>query len=201
MRILSALIAMLAAAIAVPAAATLDELTRHLEATDTMTANFRQIAGNGQTVDGRLYLERPGKVRFQYQKGVPLLVVANGRSLDVVDYEVDQVQRYPIGETPLSVLLDPDAELGKFAKVKSSSRNALVIEARDRDHPEYGIITLYFERDGAAPGDLLLQGWNVVDGQGNTTRVVLSDVKFNVDLPRNAFRYTDPRGPNRATRR
>lgn len=201
MRILTGLFALLAASISMPASATLAELTRHLETTDTMTATFRQVAADGSSVDGRLYLERPGKVRFQYQKGVPLLVVANGRSLDVVDYEVDQVQRYPIGETPLSVLLDPNAELGKFARVRSSTDEALVIEARDRDHPEYGIITLYFDRDNAAPADLLLKGWNVVDAQGNTTRVLLSDVRFNVDLPKNAFRYTDPRGPKRASRR
>ena len=93
-------------------------------------------------------------------------MVADGRSLDVVDYEVDQVQRYPIGETPLSVLLDPDAELAKFAKVKMSNDDILVIEARDRKNPEYGIITMYFERQGSAPGDLLLSGWNVVDAAG-----------------------------------
>jgi outer membrane lipoprotein-sorting protein len=195
---LKAFAALLASLIAVPAAATLAELTQHLEATDTMTANFTQTGADGRSVEGKLYLERPGKVRFQYQRGIPLLVVANGRSLDVVDYEVDQVQRYPIGETPLSVLLDPDAELTRFAKVKTSSRDALVIEARDRKHPEYGIITLFFERNGAAPGDLLLQGWDVVDSQGNTTRVMLTNVKFNVDLPKNAFRYRDPRGPRRS---
>ncbi|MBZ6377538.1 cell envelope biogenesis protein LolA [Pacificimonas flava] len=197
MKKLLAMLALLTAVAAQPASATLQQLTSHLQATDTMTARFSQTGADGRTVNGRLYLERPGKIRFQYQKGIPLLVVANGRSLDVVDYEVDQVQRYPIGETPLSVLLDPNAELAKFAEVKSSSADALVIEARDRKHPEYGIITLFFERDGAAPGDLLLHGWNVVDSQGNNTRVVLSDVKFNVDLPKNAFRYTDPRGPRR----
>ena len=196
-KFLSALTGFLAIGLAVPASATLAELTRHLEDTRTMTADFTQTAASGATTRGKLYLARPGKIRFQYQKGVPLLVVADGRSLDVVDYEVDQVQRYPIGETPLSVLLDPDAELAKFAKVKMSNDDILVIEARDRKNPEYGIITMYFERQGSAPGDLLLSGWNVVDAQGNTTRVTLSDVKFNVGLPKNAFRYKDPRGPRR----
>lgn len=195
--VLRILPALLALAFATPATATLAELTRHLEATKTMTAAFTQTSANGQAVRGKVYLERPGKIRFQYQKGVPLLVVANGRSLDVVDYEVDQVQRYPIRETPLSVLLDPDAELGKFAKVKSSTRDALVIEARDRKHPEYGVITLFFERKPSLPGDLLLSGWNVIDAQGNTTRVVLSNVKFNGSLPKNAFRYRDPRPTSR----
>lgn len=195
--ILAGLAAVLTMSAAVPAAATLAELTAHLQATDTMTANFTQIAANGATTTGKVYLERPGKIRFQYQKGVPLLVVANGKSLDVVDYEVNQVQRYPIAETPLSVLLDPNAQLAKFAQVKSDTADALVIEARDKKHPEYGIITIYFARDAAAPADLLLQGWNVVDGQGQTTKVQLSNVKFDVDLPKNAFRYNDPRRTNR----
>ena len=197
---LAAMTALVAAFAVQPASATLAELTRHLQATDTMTATFTQTAANGGATRGKLYLERPGKIRFQYEKGVPLLVVANGRSLDVVDYEVDQVQKYPIGETPLSVLLDPNAELSKFARVKRSTDRALVVEARDPKHPEYGIITLFFERSGAAPGDLLLQGWNVVDAQGNTTRVALSNVRFNVDMPKNAFRYRDPRSRSRPGR-
>ena len=192
------LMALLAAAFAlfaagVPASATLAELTRHLESTRTMTADFSQAAADGSVTTGTLYLQRPGKIRFQYQKGVPLLVVSNGKSLDVVDYEVRQVQKYPIGETPLSVLLDPKADLGKFAEVKSSTKDALIVEARDRKHPEYGIITIYLRRKASAPGGLSLAGWNVVDSQGNTTRVTLSDVKFNTALPKNVFRYKDPR--------
>ncbi|MGB3721417.1 MAG: outer membrane lipoprotein carrier protein LolA [Pacificimonas sp.] len=193
MTLIRTLFGLLAAiALTAPAAATLPELTRHLEATSTMTATFTQTAGNGATTKGKVYLERPGKIRFQYQKGIPLLVVADGKSLNVIDYEVSQVQRYPIKSTPLSVLLDPEADLAKFARVKSSTDAALTVEARDRKHPEYGIITLYFDRDGKAPGDLSLAGWNVIDAQGNTTKVALSNVRFNVDMPKNAFRYRDP---------
>ncbi len=183
---------MAAFALTAPAAATLPELTRHLEATRTMTATFTQTAGDGSTATGKVYLARPGKIRFQYQKGIPLLVVADGKSLNVIDYEVSQVQRYPIKSTPLSVLLDPKADLAKFARVKSSTDSAVTIEARDRKHPEYGIITLYFDRDAKAPGALALAGWNVIDAQGNTTRVALSDVRFNVDVPKNAFIFRDP---------
>ncbi|MBV7256104.1 outer-membrane lipoprotein carrier protein LolA [Pacificimonas sp. WHA3] len=193
MRFKMILTALLGLALAAPAAATLPELTRHLEATKTMTANFTQVAGNGATTTGRVYLARPGKIRFQYEKGIPLLVVADGKSLNVIDYEVRQVQRFPIKSTPLSVLLDPRADLAKFARVKSSDDQALIIEARDRKHPEYGIITLYFDRERGAPANLSLTGWNVIDAQGNTTRVALTDVKFNVTVNDNAFRFRDPR--------
>ncbi|MEO0500011.1 MAG: outer membrane lipoprotein carrier protein LolA [Pseudomonadota bacterium] len=186
-----------ALSVSAPAAATLPELTRHLEETRTMTADFRQTAANGAVTTGRVYLARPGKIRFQYQKGIPLLVVADGKAINVVDYEVRQVQRYPIKSTPLSVLLDPEADLARFATIKNSTAESLTVEARDRKHPEYGIITLYFDRDAAAPADLALAGWNVVDGQGNTTRVALENVKFNAGVPNNAFKFNDPRRTRR----
>lgn len=185
---------------ALPASASLPQLARHLEATETMTAAFTQIAADGATAEGKVYLKRPGKIRFQYEDGIPLLVVADGRSLDMVDYEVRQVQKYPIKKTPLAVLLDAGADLEKYAKVKSSTDSALIVEARDRKHPEYGVITLYFAREAAAPAGLSLQGWRVLDSQGNSTRVELSDVKFNVAVPRNAFRYNDPRRRGRRGR-
>ena len=51
----------------------LAQVTAHLQAVDTMTANFAQTDRNGQTLTGQLLMKRPGRVRFQYQKGVPLL--------------------------------------------------------------------------------------------------------------------------------
>lgn len=176
-----------------PAAAALPEVSAHLAATRTMTADFRQTAENGGVATGRLTLARPGKVRFQYQKGVPLLVVGDGRSLAMIDYEVAQVSRYPIRQTPLSVLLDANADLGKYARIVASSANALTVEAMDRKHPEYGVITIYFAREKSAPAGLSLMGWRVLDAQGNRTNVELSNIAFNVPVADNAFRFKDPR--------
>lgn len=179
--------------LAVPAGASIPEVSAHLAATRTMTADFRQTAESGAIATGRLTLARPGKVRFQYQKDVPLLVVADGRNLTMIDYQVSQVSRYPIRQTPLSVLLDANADLGRYARVLSSTPKLLTVEAKDTKHPEYGVITIFFERDKAAPGGLELKGWRVLDAQGNTTRVDLSNIAFNVPVADNAFRYRDPR--------
>ena len=51
---------------------------------------------------GKLTLKRPGKIRFQYQKDVPLLIVGDGNSLTMIDYEVRQVQRWPVKNSPLT---------------------------------------------------------------------------------------------------
>ena len=193
MRLFSATIGLLAALLPLPATATLPEVSAHLAATRTMTADFRQTSEAGAVTTGRLTLARPGKVRFQYQKGVPLLVVADGRSLTMIDYEVSQVSRYPIRQTPLGVLLDANADLAKFARVTASTSTLLTVEAKDRKHPEYGTITLFFLRDRSAPAGLALAGWRVLDAQGNRTDIALSNLAFNVPVADNAFRFKDPR--------
>ncbi len=195
MRLIRSFIAALALTLggAFPAHASLPELSRHLSETRTMTADFIQTAANGNVARGKVTLARPGKVRFQYEKGVPLLVVANGGSLAMIDYEVAQVSKYPIRSTPLSVLLDANPDLAKYARIVSSTAQALTVEARDRKHPEYGVITIYFSRSATAPGGLALEAWRVLDAQGNVTQVTLENVRFNVPVDKNLFTYRDPR--------
>jgi len=187
-------IAVAALAFALPAvAAPLDDVARHLAETKTMTARFQQMAGNGVIESGRLTLSLPGKARFQYDKA-KILVVADGRAVNLIDYEVDQVTTWPIRGTPLAVILDPTIDLARFAKVLPETADKLLrIEARDAKHPEYGVTTLSFARDSAAPGGLRLLGWKVLDSQGNVTHVELSDMRFNQPVDSATFRFRDPR--------
>jgi len=190
----------LAAAIAPPAAAVaaapdpLAQVSAHLRAVDTMTADFVQTDRNGKALTGTLTLKRPGRIRFQYEKGVPLLVVGDGKALTMIDYSVAQVSRWPIGNSPLSVLLDPSKDLGRYAHVVPSGDPALLlIEGKDAKHPEFGTITIAFGRDPAAPGGLMLRGWTVLDAQNNRSSVRLSNQKFNVPVSDSMFRWNDPR--------
>lgn len=174
-------------------AAPLDDVARHLAETRTMTARFQQMAGNGVIESGRLTLSLPGKARFQYDKA-KFLVVADGRAVNLIDYEVDQVTTWPIRGTPLAVILDPTIDLARFAKVLPATGDRLLrIEARDAKHPEYGVTTLSFARDSAAPGGLRLLGWKVLDSQGNVTHVELTDMRFNQPVDSATFRFRDPR--------
>ncbi|MFM2099701.1 MAG: hypothetical protein RLZZ366_1240 [Pseudomonadota bacterium] len=186
-------------ALAAPAyaqSADLALVTAHLKAVTTMTAGFTQTDRAGKAVNGMLSLKRPGKIRFQYEKGIPLLIVGDGHSLTFIDYSVKQVQRWPIGNSPLGVLLDPNRDMSKFAKIMPTSDPRLVIvEARDLRHPEYGVITLAFVRQATAPGGLMLQGWVSLDNQGNRTSIRLSNQQFNVSMSDQAFKWSDPR-PN-----
>jgi len=178
----------------------LSSVQSHLKSTSSMTADFVQTDRNGQRLSGKLTLKRPGKIRFQYQKGVPLLIVGDGSSLTMIDYEVRQVQRWPVKNSPLGALLDPDRDLTRYAKVlPTGSNDVLSVEVKDPKRPEYGTITMVFVRDGSAPAGLRLRGWVALDSQNNRTRIDLSNQKFNVAVADSAFRWTDPR-PNKRGR-
>jgi outer membrane lipoprotein-sorting protein len=177
---------------------TLDQVVGALRAISTMRADFVQTDRNGQRVSGVMTLKRPGKIRFQYQRGVPLLVVSDGRALTMVDYEVRQVQRWPIRNSPLGALLDPARDVSRYGTLQpTASPDVVSVEVRDRGHPEYGVITLIFIRKASAPGGLELTSWVALDSQNKRTTIRLSGHAYGVEVADNAFRFNDPRSPTR----
>ena len=189
--------AVAALTLTLPAAAqqgTLAQVQQHLRATQTMTAAFSQTDRAGKTLNGKMTLKKPGKIRFQYEKGVPLLIVADGSALWFIDYSVRQVQRWPVKDSPLGILMNPDGNIARYAKVLPTGNPDVVsVEAHDPKRPEYGRITMVFARNAAAPGGLMLQGWVALDSQNNRTTVRLSNQRFNAPVSDGAFRWNDPR--------
>ncbi len=190
----AAAVALMPAPVLAQATGDLAAVQRHLQSVTTMTADFSQTDRAGKVLTGTVTLKKPGKIRFQYEKGVPLLIVAEGGALTFIDYSVRQVQRWPIRNSPLGVLLDPDRDITRFAKIVPSTDQRLVsVEANDPKHPEYGRITLVFARDSAAPAGLMLQGWVALDGQNNRTTIRLSNQRFGTPVSDSTFRWNDPR--------
>lgn len=176
----------------------LGRVSAYIRAVNSLTADFAQTDRNGQTVTGKLSLKQPGKIRFQYQKDVPLLIVSDGRALTMIDYEVRQVQQWPIRNSPLGALLDPSRDFTKFGRVvQSGDPGILTIEARDPKRPEFGTITLVFNRKPTAPAGLELYGWVATDAQNNRTAVRLSNHSYGASLPDSTFRWKDPRARTR----
>jgi outer membrane lipoprotein-sorting protein len=176
----------------------LDNAVTALRGITTLKADFTQTDRNGQRLNGVLTLQNPGRLRFQYEPGVPLLIVSDGRSLTMIDYEVRQVQRWPIGNSPLGALLDPRRDVSRYGKLQPAGDPGVVsIEVRDSAHPEYGVITLIFVRRESAPGGLELVSWVALDSQNRRTTIRLSNHQYGVAIPANAFRYNDPRGSSR----
>ena len=122
-----------------------------------------------------------------------MLIVGDGKALTMIDYEVKQVSRWPIGDSPLSVLLNPNKDLTGIAKVTRNDDQVLMIQARDPKKPEFGTITIAFAKVASAPAGLMLEGWTALDAQNDRTTIKLSGQRYNVQVADSAFRWTDPR--------
>ena len=186
------------------AAAEADDLAavqRHVREITTLTADFSQTDRAGQVQDGKLLWKQPGNIRFQYGKDNPLLIVADGKSLYMIDYEVRQVQRWPIRNSPLGALLDPTRDLTRYGKmIQTGDPRIVSVEVRDATHPEYGVINLVFQRDASGPAGLKLYGWVARDAQGNRTSIRLANLQYGAPIADSAFRWKDPRPGQRGTR-
>jgi outer membrane lipoprotein-sorting protein len=175
----------------------LDEAVGALRGITTMKADFVQTDRTGQSVRGVLTLKNPGRIRFAYA-GNDLLIVSNGRSLTMVDYEVNQVERWPIGNSPLGALLDPKRDVKRYGRLlPTQNPNVLSIEVKDARKPEYGTITLIFVRNAGAPGGLELTSWVALDAQNTRTTVRLANQQYGVAVADSAFTYRDPRASGR----
>jgi outer membrane lipoprotein-sorting protein len=184
----------LTAPVAAQSAGDLDRVVAALREISTMRADFTQTDRQGTTVRGVMTLKRPGKIRFDYGKNADFLVISNGKSLYMVDYEVNQVERWPIGNSPLGALFDPGKDVKKFGKlVPTGNPDVLSVEVRDPKKPEFGMINLIFVRNSAAPGGFQLTHWVALDAQNNRTRVQLSNQRYGVAVADSTFTFKDPR--------
>jgi outer membrane lipoprotein-sorting protein len=189
-----ALIPMAVIATAPASAAESPDLARlkaHLGAVQTMTARFTQTDAKGRVQTGTLQLKRPGKVRFEYSGG-DVLLVADGKRLTFLDYQVGQKSSWPLSKTPLGALLSGSPDFNGKAQILPSNDSRVVV-ARAKNASQYGQLTLAFLRNPSAPGGLQMYGWTAVDPQGHRTTVKLSDVRYNVAVPDSAFTYAEPK--------
>jgi outer membrane lipoprotein-sorting protein len=194
-RVARALVPAVAVAIAAPApaaeSADMAKLRAHISSVQTMSASFVQTDQRGRSAAGKLQLKRPGRVRFEYGSG-DLLLVANGRTLNFIDYQVGQKSSWPLNRTPLGVLLSGSPDLKGRAQVVPSN-DPRIVTVRARDPAQYGSIVLAFIRSASAPGGLQLHGWTAIDAQNKRTTVRLSNVRYNVAVPDGAFTFAEPK--------
>jgi len=164
----------------------------------TLVADFTQVGGDGRRVGGTLYLQRPGKVRFEYDPPSNLQVIADGRSVAVRDRKLATQDLYSISQTPLKFLLRERVNLGQDIKITgiASEPNAVRISLEDTTTlGGTSRITLFFD-----PEVQNLSQWRIVDAQGFQTVVVLNEVQRGRRLDQDLFhiQYEEIRGdPNR----
>ena len=190
----AAILSLAAPAAVAQQAAPLKAVEQSLAATGSMTARFTQSDGRGRSQSGTLSLKRPGKIRFEYGAGANMLLVGDGRNLTFVDYDVGQKSAWPIARSPLSVLLSPQPNLARIARIeRQSNPNVVIVRARDARRPEFGTLLLAFARNAAAPGGLKLEGWTAIDAQNKRTTVKLNGQRYNVAIPDSSFTFAEPK--------
>jgi outer membrane lipoprotein-sorting protein len=178
------------AAAALPA--TEDDLARveaYLNELGSLRASFVQIAPNGGTATGRVYYQRPDKMRLDYDPPSRLEIVANGWQLVYHDRRLEQVSHLFTRSTPLSFLLQDQIRLSGRVEVTHAERDEeeLRVTVVQADEPEQGALTLVF-----TPEPVELRRWAVTDAQGLTTHVLLEDIETGVRLDRSLFVFRDP---------
>lgn len=178
----------------------ISKVENNLNRIRSMKATFIQRGPEGNVDEGTIYLERPGKIRFEYANDNPILVVSNGDMLSFIDYEIKQVSRWPIDKTPLSVLVDDQIDLqNQDVEIPEMIRFAGLIKMSvlQPDQEDQGYITLIFEES-----TMELKSWEVIDVQGYTTRIALLNQEYNISVDDKQFTFNDPRPQrNRGPRR
>lgn len=171
----------------------LDRVETHLQQTKSMTANFIQTDQKKRSISGALYMKRPGKIRFDYGQNANMLMIADGKQLHFIDYEVKQKSSWDIAKSPLAVLLDDRPNLDRIARIEPSKDDrVLIVRARDARRPEFGTLILAFTKRDSAPGGLQLEGWTAIDAQNKRTAVRLSNQRYNVGIADSQFSYAEP---------
>jgi outer membrane lipoprotein-sorting protein len=147
----------------------------YLNGLKSLKAQFVQVAGNGETSKGIAWLERPGRMRFQYAPPSPFLLVAGHGVLTFTDSTLGQTTNIPLGRTPLGILLADNVLLSGTVTVTAMQRlpGQLQLTLVRTASPGDGSLTLIF-----ADQPLALRQWTVIDAQRRETRVTLYDVQL-----------------------
>lgn len=175
--------------------AQLKRISAYLNTMKSIEGRFLQISASGASDQGTFYLKKPGRVRFEYQKPNPNLVIADGATLAVENSALKTTDRYPLGNSPLRLLLSDNIDLTRDPRISAvkTEQGALSVTARENSGSTRGSITLTFADVGAnsANGGLELRQWEVLDAQGASTAVIVNEMRQVADIPARLFIIQD----------
>ena len=185
-----------------PQAATLSDLDKadvtrivdYLNNIHTMTSHFQQIASDGSDTSGTVWIERPGRMRLEYDPPSPILIVADGRGVYYWDNKLEQLSQIGLEDTPAWFLLRPDIKVTGDVTVTRFQRDPGVLQLTmvESDRPEMGSVTLTL-----ADKPLELRQWTVIDAQSRPVTVSLVDPRYGLPINPNQCEFIDPRTGSR----
>lgn len=161
----------------------------YLNGVETMEAQFTQVDSANKRATGKIYLARPGRMRFEYDPPVPVLIVANGRHLIHYDRDLKTASYINQRDTPAWFLLSPKIELQGDVTVTDVRRREgrVLISIIKTSEPNQGTVTLVFDEN-----PMRLAQWAVSDAQGVVTYVTLRDPKFGTKIEDSRFEFNEP---------
>ena len=149
---------------------------------------FEQIDYQGQSIFGTFYINKPGRLRFEYDAPIKDYIVADGYLIHFYDGDSGQVNSGPIGSTLADFILRKGNSFNDKVTIESVREldDIVMIAVSQTDQPGMGQLVLNFTKD---PFDL--NSWRIIDAQGLTTDVILSDLNRDVDLSPTLFRINN----------
>lgn len=161
----------------------LTEISRYLNSLKTVTSEFTQVNPDGTISTGTVFIQRPGRVRFEYNNDNTLMLASGGNVAVFDPKSTGGPQQYPLSKTPLSIILDANVNLSRANMVTghAEAKNATVVTAQDPAHPEYGNIQMVFTN----PTEL--RQWVVTDDSGQKTTVILGEMRKVGSIPASKF--------------
>jgi outer membrane lipoprotein-sorting protein len=161
------------------------EISNYLNSFRTAEAEFTQINSDGSISTGDLSLRRPGNARFDYDPPNEGLVIAGGQQVAIFDPKSNTPpEQYPLSQTPLSLILADNVNLGRSNMVVAHGGDATQTQVtlQDPANPQYGNIQLVF-----TPSPTTLRQWVITDDAGQQTTVILGDMRTGGSLGSGRF--------------
>lgn len=157
--------------------AVVQKVAEYFNGLTNLQGEFIQQGPRGHVSQGKFYLSKPGKLRFEYSDPNPFLIVADGTWVIVNNRKKNKAEYYPLSATPLRLVLEPKINLLKDARIIHVAKDdkTISVTLEDREQLVAGQLTVIFDARS-----MELRQWVVIDGQGRRTTITLQGVKNGV---------------------
>ena len=160
------------------------KIADHFSSVKTMTGEFVQFGPKGEQTGGKFFIERPGKIRFNYEPPSDLRVVSDGKSVVLMNRKLNTADLYSLSQTPLKLLLEDHIDLsGSQVQDIREEPDLTTIMLADKSVFGNATISMMFD-----PETYELRQWTVTDAQGKDTTIMIFNVKQGVTFDPSVFR-------------
>ncbi len=172
------------APVAAHAAQSAEQIAAHFSSVRTMTGEFVQFGPRGEQTGGKFYIERPGKIRFDYEEPSGFRVTSDGSSVVIMNKKLNTADLYPLSKTPLKLLLDERIDLsGNRVQTVREDDDLTTIKMADKSIFGSSTITMMFDSNSYD-----LRQWTITDAQGKDTTVMIFNVQQGVTFDPSVFK-------------